>query len=275
FSGGGGGAAAGGARTTTGSSGSAGSPAASGSSGSRGVDNLGGVQVGDTVLVTFSNSTERMYTVKGIFQTKSQQLDSKAFFNGQELGKILGVANLASEIVVKIDENQTNETAVINAIRSVGYSKLTLTSWEDMTSSVSSINSSFQVVNIVFTIISLVITAITIFIIIFINVTNKKRHIGGLRAIGIHRNIIILSNIFLGLLYVVVGIAIGIIFTYCVVVPFTQYYPIKMPTGEASLLVAPGTVILAAVGMTLVSIGSSFFPSWMVARQSILKTLWG
>ncbi len=255
----------------------AGGSASSGasSSSSRGVDNLGGVALGDKVLVTFQNGIERYFTVKGIFETKSTALDSKAFFNTSELGKILGVSSLASEVVIKTDESSTDEATVIADIKNAGYSKFTLTSWKDMTGSVSSINSAFAVVNVVFSFISLVITAITIFIIIFINVTNKRRHIGGLKAIGIHKNIIIWSNVFLGLLYVIVGITIGILFTYGVVVPFSIYHPIKLPMGEASLLVSSNTVITGSVGMTLVAIFSSYFPSWSVARQSILKTLWG
>ena len=272
--GGGGGMPPGGGGGFSGGGGSSSSRGSSSSSGSR-VDNLGGVNIGDKVLVTFSNSVERYFTVKGIFQTKSTALDSKAFFNNSELGKILGVAALASEIVVKTDEKQTTEEAVIAEIQQAGYSKLTINSWKDMTSSVASINSSFEVVNVVFSVISLVITAITIFIIIFINVTNKRRHIGGLKAIGIHKNIIIWSNVFLGLLYVIVGISIGIIFTYGVVVPFSVQFPIKMPMGESSLLVSSSTVIIGSTGMVVVAIFSSFFPSWSVARQSILKTLWG
>ena len=60
------------------------------------VKSLGGVEVGDSVDVTFSNGITRKYHVKGIFETRITSLDQSAIITNNEMESVNGLSDKAS-----------------------------------------------------------------------------------------------------------------------------------------------------------------------------------
>lgn len=238
--------------------------------------NLGGVQVGDKVRLTYPNGVQREYTIKGIFRARDAEADSQAFVSYKEMTSVMGGSvfeNRASQILVKINETG-QEDQFIKAFQSMGIDGQ-VWSWKVYGGSSGSIASSFDVIASLISAIGLVVAAIVMFIIIYINVVNKKKQIGILRAIGINRIAIYISYLCQSLFYAVLGIIIGgMLFGY-VIEPYFSAHPLDLSIGLVTLMTSTTTITYAVIGIILAAIFAGIIPVINVTRQSIIKAIWG
>jgi putative ABC transport system permease protein len=144
---------------------------------------LGGVQVGDTIDVTFSNGVVRTYHVRGIFETQSTTVDQTGFITTKEMESVMGLSDKASIVLVKLSATG-NENNFRTTMLSYGIQEPIKTSSEEGAGFVGDINTSFSLINTIMIVFSLVIGAIVIFIVIFINTVNKRKLIAIMKAIG-------------------------------------------------------------------------------------------
>jgi putative ABC transport system permease protein len=154
---------------------------------------LQGVQVGEKVRLSYPNGVQREYTIKGIFQAQEiTQADRLAFVNIKEMASVLGrqvYSDRASQILVKTG-GEVEESLLIQDIDSLGIDAQ-VRSWSEYSGAMGGIVSSFDVITSLISTIGLIVAGIVMFIVIYINVINKKRQIGILRAIGITRDVIV------------------------------------------------------------------------------------
>lgn len=113
------------------------------------------------------------------------------------------------------------------------------------------------------------------FIVIYINVINKRRQVGILRAIGIRRDVIIGSYLTQAIFYAVVGIVLGgLIFGYGIQ-PYFELHPLDLPLGEISLAVETSTVNKAVLGLLTAAVLAGLIPVLHITRQGIIQAIWG
>jgi len=237
---------------------------------------LEGVEVGDKVRFTYPNGVQREYRVKGIFHAREMQADRLAFVTRQEMVSVLGrqvFADRASQILVSI-EQAGDESWFIEEFEALGING-EIRSWREYGGAVGGIVSSFEVITSLINGIGLIVAAIVMFIVIYINVLNRKRQIGILRAIGIKRNIVITSYLVQALLYAISGIIFGGLIMYFVIEPYFLNYPLDLPVGLVSLSIEPSTVQKAVWGLILAAVFAGFIPVLSIVRQSIIKSIWG
>lgn len=247
----------------------------SGSPGESG-NNLGGVLVGDTVRLTYGNGVQKEYTVKGIFQTREMSADRMAFITRDEMVDVLGgqaFADSASQVLVKFHP-AFSEKAVLADLRALGINGV-VKSWQEYGGSVGSVVSSFDMIASLISGISLVVAAIVMFIVIYINVINRKRQIGILRAIGINRRIILYSYLFQAVFYAVIGMTVGGLLFQFGIRPYFDLHPITLPIGQVRLSVNPVTVETGVLGIMLAAIFAGIIPAMTIIRQTIIKSVWG
>jgi len=175
------------------------------------------VKVGDEVRLTYPNGIQREYRVKGIFQAKEMtQADRLAFITNKEMASVLGrqvYDDRASQILVRTQQG-FEENQLIQEISSLGIDA-EVRSWSEYGGAMGGIVSSFDVIASLIGTIGLVVAGIVMFIVIYINVINKRRQIGILRAIGIKRDVIIGSYLTQAIFYAILGIIFGgLIFGY-------------------------------------------------------------
>lgn len=235
---------------------------------------LGGVFVGDEIDVKFSNGTERTYTIKGIFSTKNSQADQMAFITTKEMESILHIYNLASEIIVKIDE-KGEEEIYIEQIRQLGFHDEDIKTWEQLTGFTSSASKSFTMISIILGVIGTIVAGVTIFIIIFVSIVNKRRQIGILKAIGMKESTIILSFVMQAIFYAIVGIIIGVSIILFIVRPFFIDNPLDFPVGWVSLKITFNIIRISNISLIIAALIGGFIPAFRGTRESILDTLWG
>jgi putative ABC transport system permease protein len=238
---------------------------------------LQGVQVGDKVRLTYSNGIQREYQVKGIFQAREvTQADRLAFVTREEMASVLGrqiFTDRASQILVSIEQSG-NENWFIEEFETLGING-EIRSWREYGGAVGGIVSSFDVIASLINGIGLVVAAIVMFIVIYINVINKKRQIGILQAIGITRNVIIYSYLAQALFYAVLGVVLGGLIYGYVIQPYFELHPLDLPIGMVSLAIKPATIQNAVLGIILAAAFAGFIPVLSIVRQSIIKAIWG
>jgi len=237
-------------------------------------EGLGGVQVGNKIKVLFSNGIEREYEVKGIFSTKCIGADQLAFITEREMESVLGTHNMASEILVKIDQTGQEEE-FIKIFRQIGIVKEEIKPWTEYMGFITSVTKSFGMINLILGTIGSIVAGITIFVIIFVNVTNKRMQIGILKAIGIEEKIIVKSYILQALFYVVLGVVLGLIITYSVIVPYFIKNPLDFPMGWVSLDVTKDNLVISSISLIVAALAGGLIPAWRTSRESILKAIWG
>ncbi|EKE06559.1 MAG: ABC transporter permease protein [uncultured bacterium] len=234
---------------------------------------LGGILVGDKIDVQFSNNIKRTYTVKGIFSVKNTQVDQMAFITKKEMESILKVHNLASEILVKID-NIGEEDIYINEIKNLGLQNEDIKRWDELMGFTSSASSSFTMISVILGVIGTIVAGVTIFIIIFVSVVNKRKQIGILKAIGMKENTIIFSFVIQALFYGIVGIILGASVILFILRPLFIANPLDFPVGWVSLKVTFNIIRISNISLLLASLVGGFFPAYRGARESILKSIW-
>jgi putative ABC transport system permease protein len=237
---------------------------------------LGGVQVGDRVRLTFSNGVQREYEVKGIFKARGGEANNFAFISRPEMASVLGLdtgSDYASQILIRTQPG-SDDNHVISQLKNLGINGQ-IRSWLEYGGGIGGIVSSFGVVASLIGGIGLLVAGVVMFIVIYINVANRKRQIGILRAIGINRSVVLASYLVQAMLYAALGIIFGgLIFGY-VIKPFFDAHPIDLPIGLVSVAIDYKTIWMAVIGLIAAAILAGIIPVTNITRHSIIKAIWG
>jgi putative ABC transport system permease protein len=236
-------------------------------------NSLGGVKVGDEVRAIFSNGVTREYEVKGIYRAQFGTADRMAFITVDEAETVLSVQHRASQILVKTDETR-NEDFYIPQIQSLA-SNLQVRKWTYFYGAIGGVSGSVDIVSSIVSMVGLAVAAITMFILIYVNVVNKRRQIGILKAIGIKQDIIIYSYVFQALLYSIAGVVVGTVSIFYFIAPYFLTHPLNLPIGNTSLALDHLRVAYNAASFLIMGVLAGLIPSWRVARENILKAIWG
>jgi putative ABC transport system permease protein len=238
-------------------------------------DNLGEVKTGSLVDVTFSNGVKKSYKVKGIMEGTFELIDLNALISYEEIESVYSLnGSKATSIVVRID-NPGDEKMIRDKIISAGVNEKVFT-WGDKADSL--IRQALQSINMIDVLskyISLIIGAALILIIVYINILNRKKEIGILKAVGVSPLSIVISYAFISMFYVLSGIIVGLVLYSLLMI----YFTINPVVFYESLKIAPkiqiGLIIQSVVTMMIMSIIAGVLPAWKVSRESILESIWG
>ncbi len=238
-------------------------------------DNLGEVRAGSLVDVTYSNGVKRTYKVKGIMEGTFEVVDLNALVHYKEIEDVYGLnGSEATRVIVRIDKQGT-EAIIKEKIISAGVKEPVFT-WADKSDKIlRQAMQSIGAINVMSKFVSLVVGAALILIIIYINVLNRKKEIGILKAVGITPRSIVLSYAFLSMFYVLMGIFVGLILYFALMLyfqanPFRMYETIKIRPEIDYLF-----LIQNILTMLVLSVIAGILPAWMVSKESILKAIWG
>ena len=246
----------------------------SGGFGIQQTSDLGGATVGNKVQVTYSNGITRTYTIKGIFKITMGSVSNTAFISAKEAESVLSTYNNASEILVRVDLTKNTLDEYAERI-GVITPNLKIEKYTNRLATVGILVNAFNVIAVIVSVISIIVAAITIFVMIYVNAVSKRRQIGILKAIGIKESIIELSYIIQSLFYAILGVIGGLIIIFLVVSPFLTVRPIPMPFGNASLVYTSLGIFINIVSLIIAGILAGFIPAKIVARENILKSIWG
>lgn len=230
------------------------------------------VNVGDTVKVSFSNGVVKEYKLKGIFETGLRFSDDKVLINMNEYEKVFGEKDIASEILVSLPE-RGNEKYYKQKIKELGVSEQ-VNIWQTKMGAVKQFVGSLQITNKITGFIGLLTAFATIYIIIFINVTHKRKQIGILKAVGVKKEIILGSYVMQSIAYGITGVIVGNILMQIILMFFTNY-PLNMPMGDVVPLMTMERSIITSITLIFASMVAGYFPSRTAANDNILDAVFG
>lgn len=87
--------------------------------------------------------------------------------------------------------------------------------------------------------------------------------------------IIIDSYILQAIFYAILGVGLGLMVIYVLIVPYFIKNPLDFPMGWVSLAVTKNNLIISSISLIIAAIIGGLIPSWRGARQSILDAIWG
>ena len=144
--------------------------------------------------------------------------------------------------------------------------------WEEASAFASGINQTFGIVVLVTTFVGIIVVMVTVGIVIFINMSRKKRIIGVLRAIGMQKNQILMIFLLQSLIFGIVGTLIGAALVYSSVY-YLSVNPIQLPIGSLRPILSAGTAINAIIILIASSIIAGYVPARMASKQDILENI--
>jgi putative ABC transport system permease protein len=234
---------------------------------------LQGARVGDSVTLTLGD-VSRSFKVVGIFYVKSVEEDRQAFISNRSLDlQAPAYSSKATSIVVKT-EKKGDERQVIRRLKAKGVPG-TFTTWKEQAGQASSVNSTFVTINALLTTVGFIIAAVVIFIIIYVDVSTRRRQIGILRAIGIKPNIVISTYVLQSTVYSVLGVLLGSVLYFVIIVTYFKVHPFKLPLGDVRLSVDYIDYLVRGAAVIIVSILSGLIPSILATRGNILDEIHG
>jgi len=237
------------------------------------VSSLGGVTVGDTVQVAYSNGVVKDYRVKGIFQTEGVLIDSSAFITQKEMDSVMKTGGKATAILVR-GNDATGADQLKYTCMQYGVQE-PIKTWREKGKGIlgDAINS-FTLINNLMTVVSLIVASVVVFIITFINIINRKKQIGILKAIGIRPRIIVGSYLVQVLFLCTCGAIVGILLLFSIAFALTVN-PIKFPMGYITPVISSASLGISIVCLYVVSLISGYIPAWQVSKEEILDAMRG
>ena len=230
-------------------------------------------KVGDKVTLSVAGQ-EKEFTIKGIFETRFIQTDERTFITEKALTALLPTAkDKSTNIVIKTDKTG-DENTVIEELKSSGLNQNFFT-WQDASGIMISVTKSFVSINVIMTFVGILIAAVTIFIVIYVEIINKKRQIGILRAIGIKSYLIVFTYILQTAIYSVFGVLFGTALFYFIIVPYFLAHPFVLPICDAVLVTTPANYIARAETIMWVSLIAGMIPAITTTRIKMIDAILG
>lgn len=179
----------------------------------------------------------------------------------------------ANMVVVRTDPHK--EKAVEQAARDQQLPGVAVHNWRDSAGYMNSISGSFVVIDAIMLVVGVFIAAVTIFIVIYVDVINKRRQIGIQRALGVKPRIIVFSYVLMSLFYAACGILLGLAVFFAGLVPYFAAHPFSLPIADVTLDISAPQLVLRVYIILMVAIVSGVIPSIMASRMKMLDAILG
>jgi putative ABC transport system permease protein len=233
--------------------------------------NFSGVKVGNKLTLVLGGQS-RVFTVRGVFKTKSNQADDRTFITEAAVDVMAPeTVNTATDIIIKTDKTG-NEEETIAHLKAAGI-KGSFFTWEQASESLATLTDSFSTINALLTVVGFFIAAVTIFIIIYVDITHRRQEIGILRAVGVKADLIISTYVLQAMAYSFCGVALGTALYFGIIYPYFQFHPFQIPIGDVTLAILPGDFVFRSLTVIAVAIVSGLIPAIISTRSSILDAI--
>jgi ABC-type lipoprotein release transport system permease subunit len=237
---------------------------------------LENVEPGTKVRISVGGNT-REFTVKGVIQSKADEVDFRAYILDTTLRNMIGRTDYnVDEVAIRLKPG-SDPVVVKNALLNsgVGETARVQTADDALPKFVIDIKNTFAILGNVVGSIGLVVASITIFIVIFVNAITRRKFIGILKGIGISSKAIEIAYVFQSLFYAVLGIGIGLLILYGFLVPFIAANPIKFPFSDGILVAEVPATFFRVFLLALATLVAGYVPARIVVKKNTLDSILG
>ncbi len=235
-------------------------------------DDLEGVRPGDTITAEYNNGVSRDYEIVGIYKTKNFDTDSKMVVLRDDLNSVLGTTNESSEIIVRLVNKNMSSQAMIDFAK-LNLGQYDIDDWRGKLAFGQTINKSFDMIGSILRIIGSLVAGLVIFIIIFVDIVNRRKQIGILKAIGIPESAIMYSYVIRGMFYTILGVVFGFLLMNFGVIGFFKSHPIDFPMGDMVPVIKREALRMSVILFVIAGLIGSFIPAIKEVRKKILTLM--
>jgi len=233
---------------------------------------LGGVRVGDSITIEFSNGYTKDYRVKGIFLTGWSEADATGYITWSDMEQVEGkTLDQAQYITVKAKPGYSDEF-IKNELLQYGVAQRVQTSEDVLAKNMGRALQSYAIINVVSMVVSILITTVVLFIVITIKTLNSRKQIGVLKAIGVDKGVIMHNFGFQVIILAALGIVLGIIMALLLNV-YMAYHPIVTTEWSTSLYMTPTDLAMNSLILFLASVVAGYVPAYQVSREDIQSAM--
>jgi putative ABC transport system permease protein len=229
---------------------------------------------GDTISITYANGIAKNYRVKGIFKSDFIQTDIQALISQRELESVNEMARGKAQSIRVNTQADADIDGVKDAILRIRPG-LRVFPWQDYAGIMRSMTDSFDVINTILNVVNILIAGITVFIVTYIDVTNRRKQIGIQRAIGITPGSLVMAYLLRVAFYAALAIGVAWLGFVFVILPVEAMFPFRFPFGPVYLVFGAHSLVRASVILVCSAIIAALIPVWMSLRVRILDAIWG
>ena len=235
-------------------------------------EDLGGLHSGDTVMIE-RDGARKEYQIVGIFKTKSTTLDKNAIILDDEIRSILKINDETTKIIVRLSD-ATKAAVIEQQLEQSRFSEYEIATWQEKSSEGAGIEASFDIIGAILRVIGALVAGLVIFIIIFVDIVNKRRQVGILKAIGLKESIIINSYITRGIFYTVLGSILGYLLMQFVIIAAFIVHPIDLPMGDVVPFLKKSSITSSILFFLFAGFIGSSIPATQEIKKKILDLLY-
>ncbi len=215
------------------------------------------------------------FIVKGIIDSKVGEVSSGIFMSEQDYRRVSGKTSLQAQEIAVNRTNVVNDDEFKAIMESYGFAEYAKiqTATEAIPKFLDDVQKTFGLLGNFIGLIGIVVSSITIFIVIYINALTRRKYIGILKGIGISEGAIEFAYILQSIFYALIGIGIGLVLVYGVMVPFFDANPIDFPFSDGILVAKVGPTIIRAFVLLLVTMIAGWLPALLIVRKNTLDSI--
>jgi putative ABC transport system permease protein len=240
-------------------------------------ESLGGARVGDLVTVSYRNGAGKVYRVKGIYQTDTALNDVSAFVTRTDLESVMPAGGKATTVVIRGNGGSTDPAYAYSlkiACLESGVQEQVKTWREKGQALIADAMGSIQLIQNLILAVSLVVASVVVFVITFINITNRRKQIAILKAIGIPGKTIVKNFLFQTFFLCSCGAFAGWLLLL-MLTGLLNLFPLKMNTGYVYPSIDYSSFFISILLLYTVGLLSGYLPARKVADEDILEAMRG
>ncbi len=232
------------------------------------------VDAGDKVQLILPGILSKEIKIEGIYLFKFVATETFGFINKEQAMNFLNLTyedlDRASVILVKTT-TKGNEKKIVEMMRQLSI-PAKIYPWQEKLGTIAQFSDSLQIISRITMVIGMIISFGTIYIMIYINILQKRSQIGILKAIGINEKTILYSYIIQSMFYGIIGIIAGYFLTYLLIQYFTTH-PISMPLGDVIPVWESSLYNKISVMLFIVSVMAGYLASRNIVKEPILDMI--
>jgi ABC-type lipoprotein release transport system permease subunit len=231
------------------------------------------VSVGQRVTLVYSNGVKREYSVKGIVNTGFLFVDMlNVYVTREEIESVFGIHDRSTEIGVRLADRDAVGTYKLLIMKQLPSDDVK--TWEEKMGFFVQLIGVLKIIWNAIRMMGLLTVIVTIAIIIYVNVTSKRRQIGILKAIGARNHIVLGIFLLEAVLWSMMGTFFGLILSH-VLAYILNSIRIVLPIGLLVLRISSEAILLTVFLIFIASLLAAFMPARQGSRINIIKAIWG
>lgn len=224
-----------------------------------------------------NNGVSAEFVVKGIIDSKVGQVSGRVYITQQDWDNLINQKlDLADEIAIELHPG-ISASGFVNELSGYNFDKYAKieTAADAVPSMLNDLQRTFALLGNFMGGIAVIVSSITVFVVIYVNAITRRKQIGILKGIGINGKAIERAYVLQSLFYAAVGISLGYLIIFILLVPFFDAHPIDFPVSDGILSVTTAGTTVRAIILILITALAGFLPAWMIVKQNTLDSILG